>query len=250
MRYTHPALLEHLASSYVLGTLSGGARRRFERLLRDRTDVRVLVAQWEMRLGQLAVSVPAQQPSPQLWAAIAARTQPTRASTAPQGSPSRLSWPSWLKPAGFGLGGMAAGVLAASMLFVTAPAVFMSSDQIAMRSGEKLPQSYVGLLTDAQGNGKLLVSSLRHGKTMTAKVIDPITPPASGRMVLWALPANAPAFALGTMPSSGSAVSMLPDTSEKLLSKVSKLVVTLETSATPASPSETVLFSGNCAKLW
>ncbi|MGH8856683.1 MAG: anti-sigma factor domain-containing protein, partial [Polaromonas sp.] len=158
--------------------------------------------------------------------------------------------PSWLKPAGFGLGGMAAGVLAASMLFVTAPAVFMSSDQIAMRSGEKLPQSYVGLLTDAQGNGKLLVSSLRHGKTMTAKVIDPITPPASGRMVLWALPANAPAFALGTMPSSGSAVSMLPDTSEKLLSKVSKLVVTLETSATPASPSETVLFSGNCAKLW
>ncbi|MGH8846178.1 MAG: anti-sigma factor [Polaromonas sp.] len=247
MRYTHPALLEHLASSYVLGTLSGGARRRFERLLRDRTDVRVLVAQWEMRLGQLAVSVPAQQPSPQLWAAIAARTQPTRASTAPQGSP---SWPSWLRPAGFGLVGLAAGVLAASMLFVTAPAVFMSSDQIAMRSGEKLPQSYVGLLTDAQGNGKLLVSSLRHGKTMTAKVIGPITPPARGHLVLWALPANAPAFAIGTMPSSGSAVSMLPDTSEKLLSKVSKLVVTLETSAAPASPSETVLFSGNCAKLW
>jgi hypothetical protein len=43
---------------------------------------------------------------------------------------------------------------------------------------------------------------------------------------------------------------MLPDTSEKLLSKVSKLVVTLETSATPVSPSGTVVFSGNCAKLW
>lgn len=250
MRYTHPALLEHLASSYVLGTLTGGARRRFEKLLRDRADVRVLATQWETRLGQLAASVPAQQPSPRLWAAIAARTQPARASTAPHGSPSRLSWPSWLKPAGLGLGGVAAGVLAASVLFVTAPAVFMSSDQIAMRSGEKLPQSYVGLLTDAQGNGKLLVSSLRHGKTMTVKVIGPITPPASGRLVLWALPANAPAFAIGTMPSSGSAVSMLPDTSEKLLSKVSKLVVTLETSATPASPSGTVLFSGNCAKLW
>ncbi|UUZ69153.1 anti-sigma factor [Polaromonas sp. P2-4] len=246
MRYSHPTLLEHLASSYVLGTLTDGARRRFERLQRDRADVRVLVTQWEARLGQLAVSVPAQQPSPQLWAAIAARTRPTQESTAP----STTSWLGWLKPAGFGLGGLAAGVIAASVLFATAPGIFMSSDQVAMRSGEKLPQSYVGLLTDAQGNGKLLISSLRHGKTMAVKVIGPITPPATGRLVLWALPANGPAFAIGTVPASGSAVSMLPDTSEKLLSKVSKLVVTLETNATPASPSETVVFSGNCAKLW
>lgn len=242
MRYVKPELLEHLASSYVLGTLAGGARRRFERLQRDRADVRVLVTQWEARLGQLALSVPAQQPSHRLWPAIAARTRP--------GAPAAASWLGWLKPAGFGFGGLAAGALAASVLFVTAPGIFMSSDQVAMRSGEKLPQSYVGLLTDAQGNGKLLVSSLRHGKTMAVKVIGPITPPASGTLVLWAVPANGPAFALGKVPTTGTAVSILPDTSEKLLSKVSKLVVTLETSATPASPSANVIFSGNCAKLW
>jgi anti-sigma-K factor RskA len=252
MKYTDPALLEHLASSYVLGTLTGGARRRFERLQHHRADLRLLVAQWEMRLGQLAASVPAQQPSPRLWAAIAARTQPASAAAAraaPAASPPSF-WPGWLKPASFGLGGVAAGVLAATLLFAVAPALFMSTDQVAMRLGEKLPQSYVGLLTDAQGNGKLLVSSLRHGKTMTAKVIGPITAPASGQLVLWALPAKAPAFALGRMPTSGSAVFALPDTSEKLLSQVGKLVVTLETSATPASPSQTVVFSGNCAKLW
>jgi anti-sigma-K factor RskA len=243
VRYTNPDLLEHLASSYVLGTLRGRARRRFERLQRDRADIRDLVTQWETRLGQLAVSVPAQQPSPQLWKAIAARTQPQVA--APSGG-----WLGWLKPAGFGFGGLAAGVIAASMLFVTAPGLFMSSDQIAMRTGEKLPQSYVGLLTDAQGNGKLLVSSLRHGKTMTVKVIGPITPPASGRLVLWAVPASGAAFAIGTVPTTGSTVSMLSDTSEKLLSKVSKLVVTLETDAAPAAPSAAVVFSGNCAKLW
>lgn len=243
MRYTHPELLEHLASSYVLGTLRGGARRRFERLQRDRADVRALVTQWETRLGQLAVSVPVKQPSPNLWKAIAARTQPRAA--VPSGG-----WMGWLKPAGFGFGGLAAGVIAASLLFVTAPGIFMSSDQVAMRSGEKLPQSYVGLLTDAEGNGKLLVSSLRHGKTMTVKVIGPITPPASGTLVLWAVPTDGPAFALGPVPTAGSAVSTLPDTSEKLLSKVSKLIVTLETGATPAIPGRTVVFSGNCAKLW
>jgi anti-sigma-K factor RskA len=242
MRYTHPELLEHLASSYVLGTLIGGARRRFERLQLDRGDVRVRVAQWEARLGQLAVSVPVQQPSPQLWKAIATRTQPQAAAASGR-------WLGWLKPAGFGFGGLAAGVMAASLLFVAAPGLFMTSDQLAMRSGEKLPQSYVGLLTDAQGKGKLLVSSLRHGKTMTVKAIGPITPPASGTLVLWAVPTDGPPFALGPVPTTGSSVSMLPDTSEKLLSRVSTLIVTLETSATPASPGA-VVFSGNCAKLW
>jgi anti-sigma-K factor RskA len=253
MRYTDPALLEHLASSYVLGTLAGGARRRFERLQRDRSDVRALVGQWETRLGQLAVSVPALQPSPRLWAAIAARTQGGGAPAGRRADQAQAGWPGWLKPAGFGLGGLAAGALAASLLFISVPGLFTSTDRIAMLTGEKLPQSYVGVLSDSQGNGKLLVSSLRHGKTMTIKVIGPISAPAQGRMVLWALPADAPAFALGPVPSSGSAVSVLPDSSEKLLSKVSRLVVTLETSAAsaaPASPSQTVLFSGNCAKLW
>ncbi|MDO8388748.1 MAG: anti-sigma factor [Polaromonas sp.] len=243
MRYTDSELLEHLASSYVLGTLAGGARRRFERLQRDRADVRVRVAQWEARLGQLAASVPAQQPSAQVWKAIAARTQAAAATPASAGM-------GWLKPAGWGFGGLAAGVIAAGMLFASVPGLFISSDRAAMRTGEKLPQSYVGLLTDAQGNGKLLVSSLRHGKTMTVKVLGPITAPASGRLMLWALPASGPAFALGPVPVTGSAVSMLPDTSEKLLSSVSKLVVTLETDPAPAAPSATLVFSGNCAKLW
>ena len=33
MNYDRPALLDGLASAYVLGTLQGPARRRFERLL-------------------------------------------------------------------------------------------------------------------------------------------------------------------------------------------------------------------------
>jgi anti-sigma-K factor RskA len=262
MRYTDPALLEHLASQYVLGTLQGGARRRFERLQLDRIDIRMQVATWEMRLGQMAQSIPPQQVSGRLWPAIAARTQPFAAQPSPRAaaaSPSKAQptasgfW-GWLKPAGFGLGGLTAGLLAASALFFTVPTLFITSDQIAMRTGEKLPQSYVGLLTDAQGNGKLLASSLRQGKTMTIKVIGPITAPEAGRLVMWAVPSdpakNGPAFVLGNVPLSGSAVSQLPDTSEKLLSKVSKLIVTVETEPNPTKPSDTLVYSGNCAKLW
>lgn len=273
MRYTHPALLEHLASQYVLGTLQGGARRRFERLQIDRIDIRMQVARWEMRLGQMAQSIPPQQVSSSLWPAIAARTQPFAKQTSPHAaaSPSKaiprastsstsltssrsLGLWAWLKPVGLGgLGGLTAGLLAASALFFTAPTLFITSDQIAMGTGERLPQSYVGLLTDAQGNGKLLASSLRQGKTLTIKVIGPITAPAAGRLVMWAVPAdpakNGPAFVLGDVPLTGSSVSQLPDTSEKLLSNVSKLIVTEETEPNPTLPSSTLVYSGNCAKL-
>lgn len=238
MRYADPVLVDRLASAYVLGTLAGPARRRFERLRRDRADVGLAVQQWEARLGLLGQSVPPAQPSPRVWAAIEARTRP---------APAARGW-GWL-PAGFGLGGLAAGLVTAWALFITSPALFLTADRVAMQSGEKLPASYVGLLTDAQGNGKLLVSSLRHGKTLTIKVIGPIEPPTDGRLVLWAVPATGPAFVLGTVPPTGSSVSQLPETSEKLLSRVGKLVVTAETAAAPASPGA-VVYSGNCAKLW
>lgn len=260
MRYTHPALLDHLASAYVLGTLGGGARRRFERLLRDRSDVQLLVAQWEGRLGMLASSVPVQQPPQRVWAAIEARTRPRDVKdAAAQGGWAGLLW----RRHGVlqGLAGVVLGVVATVALVAAVPTLFVSSDQVALRAGDKLPQAYVGLLTDEAGNGKVLVSSLRHGRTLTVKVIGPITLPAmpatsatmagaAPQLVLWAVPADGAPFVLGTVPVAGSAVSVLPDTSEKLLLKVSKLMVTLETSATPQVPSSTVLFTGNCAKLW
>lgn len=260
MRYTHPALLDHLASAYALGTLGGGARRRFERLLRDRSDVQLLVVQWEGRLGMLASSVPVQQPPQRVWAAIEARTRPRDVKdAAAQGGWAGLLW----RRHGVlqGLAGVVLGVVATVALVAAVPTLFVSSDQVALRAGDKLPQAYVGLLTDEAGNGKVLVSSLRHGRTLTVKVIGPITLPAmpakpatmagaAPQLVLWAVPADGAPFVLGTVPVAGSAVSVLPDTSEKLLLKVSKLMVTLETSATPQVPSSTVLFTGNCAKLW
>ena len=243
MRYTSPRLVEHLASAYVLGTLAGNARSRFERLLRERTDLQLAVAEWEGRLGALGQTVPPRPAPARVWAAIDTRTRP------PAAAPVRPAAWGWLKPAGFSLGGLAAGLLAASVLFAVVPGLFVTADRVAMLTGQRLPQSYVGLLTDAQGNGKLLVSSLRHGTAMTVKVIGPITAPAQGRLVLWAVPAAGPAFVLGPVPLTGSATSQLPGSSEKLLSQVQKLVVTLETDAAPTAPGA-VMFSGNCAKLW
>jgi len=244
MRYADPRLVDQLAAGYVLGTLAPHARARFERLRRDRGDVDLAVANWEARLGRLAQSVAPVKPSPRVWRAIEARTRALAMLHAESNGGGR-----WLNLVGTALAGLVAGIAASVALFMLAPALIVSTDQVAMHSGERLPQSYVGLLTDAKGDGKLLVSSLRRGKVMTMKVIGPIAPPASGHLVLWAVPADGPAFALGAAPLAGSTTSLLPDTSEKLLATVRKLVVTVETVEAPAAPGQ-VVFSGNCAKLW
>ena len=247
MKYSDPTLVDQLAARYALGTLAGGARRRFERLRADRGDVALAVMAWEAHLGRLAQAVPPVQPSARVWEAIAKRTRPKARIEAP--APVRGGAGGW-RWAGFGFGGFAAGLVAAFAFFLAAPAVFLTTDQLAMRTGEKLPQSYVGLLTDAGGNGKLLVSSLRHGKTMTVKVIGPLAPPAPGKqLVLWAVPPTGAPFVLGGVPATGSAVSQLPDTSERLLAKVTRLLVTEEASANPGAPG-TPVYTGNCAKLW
>jgi len=243
MRYSDPKLVDQLAAAYALGTLAPHARARFERLRRDRADVDLAVGAWEERLGRLAQSVAPAKPSARVWRAIEARTRSLAA------SPAKAGGAGWLKLGGAGLAGIAAGFAAAVALVMLAPALIVSTDHVAMRSGEKLPQSYVGLLTDDKGDGKLLVSSLRHGKVMTIKVIGAIEPPATGHLVLWAVPSGEPAFALGTVPTSGTRTALLADSSEKLLIGVRKLMVTVETSEAPTAPGA-VVFSGNCAKLW
>lgn len=243
MRCAQPELVDRLASAYVLGTMSTRARRRFERLHRERPDVRLAVTQWESRLGPLGQAVPPVRPSAKVWETIEAQTRPAASSRTAGGA-------AWWRPAGWGVGGLLAGAALTVALLMSAPALLFTPDQVAMRAGQKLPQSYVGLLTDAQGNGKLLVSSLRHGRTMTTKVIGPIQPPPQGRLVLWAVPAEGAPFLLGDVPTTGQATSQLPDTSEKLLSKVGKLFVTVETAAAPTAPSGQPAYSGNCAKLW
>ena len=49
----NPDLLDRLASSYALGTLRGGARRRFEAIAREQAPVRAATLIWQSRLSSL-----------------------------------------------------------------------------------------------------------------------------------------------------------------------------------------------------
>src|SRR5690606_6180133 len=49
----NPELLEKLASAYALGTLRGGARRRFETLAREQAPVRAAALIWQSRVASM-----------------------------------------------------------------------------------------------------------------------------------------------------------------------------------------------------
>lgn len=248
IKYSDPKLLDHLASTFALGTLDGKARQRFLRLMRDRAGVRLLVAEWEERVNGLASSIPPMQPSPWLWSGLLSKinelNKPAKIRAIEQPAPSKIF--GWLKS--FTLA--AAGFAAAMILITVAPLTFMSLDRVAMKA-EKLPQSYVGLLTDTNGTPTILASSLRQGRTLTIKVLKPISVPPSTQLRLWAVPDGGAPFSLGLVPLKGSASIEMADTSEKLLSKITKLIVTVDVGGQSSqTPTGTPLLTGNCVKLW
>jgi anti-sigma-K factor RskA len=71
--YGNPELRERLASEYVLGTLRGPARARFQSLLKYDGALRRIVAEWESRLTPMAAAATEIEPPARLWRRIVAR---------------------------------------------------------------------------------------------------------------------------------------------------------------------------------
>lgn len=83
MRYQDPKLRNKLAAEYVLGTLRGLARARFQRLMRHDPELRQLVDDWEKKLMPLAHAVPEVTPPARVWERIQDRIASPKTATAP-----------------------------------------------------------------------------------------------------------------------------------------------------------------------
>jgi anti-sigma-K factor RskA len=243
MNLLQPERLQALARDYALGTMTGGARRRFARLLRQSAAAEQAVLAWQQRLSTLAASVPPLQPSDRVWQGLEQRLFKPAAKPVP--AVSRLAWLQNLV-SGRTLGGALAGMLLAVVVLREQPS-WLGLEP----ASETLPASYVGLLHDALGKPTLLASSRRHGKTLTVKMLQPLPVPQGQQAVLWALPKDGgKPFVVGTVPGNGSATLPLTDSAEKIFFSVSRLGVSFEASARPESPGGEFVLKGDCVKLW
>ncbi len=247
MNYDKPELRERLASEYVLGTLHGRARKRFQRLIRVDLKTRVAVELWEQRLMPMGSPLTSAAPSGALWKGIEQRIAPQSRSVMSGAKPGFFERFFGLRALGPLAAGIAVGVIA--MLIVPQ---FDTSVRVAVPQGRVLPEAYAGFLADAQGQSTLLISSQRHGKVADLKWLRPVSVAPDQVLQLWALAPNAAPVSLGIVAAQGKPQISMPGTSESLLSTVTELAVSVEPKGTApaAQPSGAYLLRGPCAKFW
>ena len=175
MNYRHPDLQEHLAAAYVAGTLRGGARRRFETLMRDDALLRRVVAAWETRLLPLVYALPPEMPPARVWQAIERRTaaKPT----------ARPAW-GWSGLALWRTVSAGLAIAVAALAFIVIEPYFADTrtQTLAVLGSEKAPSSMVvNRLPDSRLSIQAMqdLNALADGRTLELWAISPGGKPRS-----------------------------------------------------------------------
>ena len=270
----HPELLDQLAASYALGTLRGGARRRFEAMARESATVRSSALIWHERLASLTELQPAHVPSANVWkrienllavqqagvAAVAATAAtaplPGQAVSALQAGAERaLRW--W----------RGAGLVAATTAVVAVVAGINLQQEVGRQSSalalarietsavqteraaltarlQAMPNiQYVSVLQNDQSTASMLVTVDRDRNTVTLKRVDGYQEPGDKSLELWALPASGKPQSLGILASDRTM--RIPNAAGQA-SDAPTLAITLEPKGGAPGPGPTgpILFKG------
>ena len=224
-------LRERLAAEYVLGTLRGRARRRFEGLLHDDAALRRTVAEWRGRIGAMAEFVPAVAPRVQVWRAI--ETRLGLRAQAP-------AWQVWRHNAlGFWRTLGVASSMVAALLLVT-----------VMQARRDAPVvTDIATLSDDKAHTALVVTADRERKLLRVRLVatQPLAP--NQALQLWAVPQQGKPRSLGVLAGSqgGAAQLALPLTPQAIGADVALLAVSLEPkggSPDPNGPTGPILYKG------
>lgn len=173
------ALRDKLAAEYVIGTLRGGARRRFEGWMYSDAALRMLVKEWEQRLLPMHEFVRPQAPSPQVWRNIEMRLHL---------KPERSRWHFWR---GFSLG-MASAAVAAALVAT-----------IGVQQLQGPSYDLVATLTDEKAAPALLVKADTGKRLLQVHMVGGAAVPADRSLQLWAIPKAGSPRSLGVLGSDG-----------------------------------------------
>jgi anti-sigma-K factor RskA len=223
MNYQAPPLGDLLAAEYVIGTLKGRARQRFERLLQAHPELQHRVREWEQRFPRALGLPPSIKPPSSVWQHVEQRLF-----AAPASVPwfQRLAF--WRNLA---LGSsLLAGVLAIMLLLIPRP---------------ETPH-YVAVISSAEQQPLWLVSSSPGGQEIYAKNMKPLEVPQGKRCFLWLKASQSQAvYPVGTLPENGEAV-ILPVAGDLHAVLPGRVLVTLEdlSQEPPSQPSHLLEFQG------
>lgn len=225
-----PELRQRLAAEYVIGTLKGHARRRFESWMHNDAALRRIVADWEEKLIPLAEFAPGQTPPARVWRAIERRLNlHQRGAGAWQGDVAGF-W-RWL-----GLGSSAVAALLAIFLLAGRP----GAPEI----------DYVAALTDDKAQTALLLTADGKRGRLEVRLVAAAPVPTDRQLQLWAVPKQGAPRSLGLLPGQARAGLALP--AAAFGDDVALLAVSLEPkggSPDPAGPTGPILYKGNWVRM-
>ena len=202
----HPELLDKLASAYALGTLRGGARRRFESLAREQAPVRAAALIWQSRVASMNELQAPREPAPAVWTRIdnlVRADQAQAAMAAARQAPAKPALGGWLRSLALWRGTTAAGALATVLAVVTAVGL---RDNLGAQIGElqaklaTVPQvEYVAVLNDDQSSASMLVTFDPNNKKLTLQRVGGFQEADDKSLQLWALPPQGGPRSLGVL---------------------------------------------------
>ena len=221
-----PDTLHALAAEYVVGTLRGRARRRFEAMARGDREAAAILAHWEAQLTPLAERVAPLEPPARVWAEIERRTQ---ASTTRTASAEPGFWRSLaMLASGF------AAVLAIAFLWPGPPRGAEPALVAVLTASDSVPRMVVSM----QGPDELRVRVVKPWNEFQGKALE-----------LWALPKNGVPRSLGLIAAESETRIRLSGDDPRL-AVASAFAVSLEPRGGSPSgqPTGPVLCSGNIAR--
>jgi anti-sigma-K factor RskA len=260
----YPETLDRLAANYALGTLRGGARRRFETISRENATVRAAALVWQGRLSGMTELQSPILPAPAVWTRIQNMVQAerdalsmhlARQSARQSGQSNNDNSASWLSSIWQGLwvwrGAAAAGALATVLAVVTG---FSLRDQLDIR-GKQVDElsaqlkvapkiEYVAVLVDAKSAETMLVTFDSKSQNLVLQRVGDYQEANDKSLQLWALPNSGGPRSLGVL---GSDKVLRLATAEGDVKQVPTLAISLEPKGgvpSAGGPTGPVLFKG------
>lgn len=209
MRYADSDTIDLLAAQYVLGTLRGKARLRFERLIQQRSDIAVAVEFWETNLASLAAAVRPVRPPVVVWREISHAIRDERDRL-------RKSRSLWRV---FGLFSSTAVAALALLFFIPAP---IEDREDLYRPGHVAvvgePDKPLWVISADLDTGLLSAHALNASAAGVDKVFE-----------LWMLPQQGQPVSLGLLPVNGGRIShSIPAGLLALLKQAQGLAISIE----------------------
>ena len=192
----HPELVERLAAAYALGTLRGGARRRFEALARQSPALRAQALLWQERFAALTELQQRELPGPNVWKRIENLLPPSAPPAPAAGAADRIGdrlLAFWRRAAYAG----GAAALAVAVIGIGVGRHLQDQNQALTAQLQTQQVEYVAVLSDQQQTASLLVTFDPRRRMLTLKRVSAMPAPADRSLQLWSVMPGAPPRSLG-----------------------------------------------------